>query len=85
MSAIGRNDPCPCGSGRKYKKCCLSKEAAASAAGDFTRAERGSAWRPKLISLLRGMDSMAERQRREGMPAYDFGWIWGELGLNRPG
>ena len=20
---IGRNDPCPCGSGRKYKKCCL--------------------------------------------------------------
>ncbi len=22
---IGRNDPCPCGSGRKYKKCCLQK------------------------------------------------------------
>jgi hypothetical protein len=22
----GRNDPCPCGSGRKYKKCCLAKE-----------------------------------------------------------
>lgn len=21
---IGRNDPCPCGSGRKFKKCCLS-------------------------------------------------------------
>ena len=21
----GRNDPCPCGSGRKYKKCCLDK------------------------------------------------------------
>jgi hypothetical protein len=21
-SKIGRNDPCPCGSGRKYKKCC---------------------------------------------------------------
>ena len=20
---IGRNDPCPCGSGRKYKKCCM--------------------------------------------------------------
>lgn len=20
--ATGRNDPCPCGSGRKYKKCC---------------------------------------------------------------
>ncbi len=23
---VGRNDPCPCGSGRKYKKCCLDKE-----------------------------------------------------------
>lgn len=22
----GRNDPCPCGSGKKYKKCCLGKE-----------------------------------------------------------
>ena len=25
---IGRNDPCPCGSGKKYKKCCLPKEQA---------------------------------------------------------
>ena len=24
-SGIGRNDPCPCGSGLKYKKCCLGK------------------------------------------------------------
>ena len=23
---IGRNDPCPCGSGKKYKKCCLSND-----------------------------------------------------------
>ena len=23
---IGRNSPCPCGSGRKYKQCCLNKE-----------------------------------------------------------
>lgn len=24
-SKVGRNDPCPCGSGRKYKKCCIDK------------------------------------------------------------
>ena len=24
---VGRNDPCPCGSGKKYKKCCLLKGA----------------------------------------------------------
>ena len=23
---VGRNDPCPCGSGRKFKKCCLKDE-----------------------------------------------------------
>ena len=22
---VGRNEPCPCGSGRKYKKCCLAQ------------------------------------------------------------
>ncbi len=25
---IGRNDPCPCGSGRKFKKCCGARESA---------------------------------------------------------
>jgi hypothetical protein len=25
----GRNDPCPCGSGKKFKKCCLAKGRAA--------------------------------------------------------
>jgi len=25
-SKVGRNDPCPCGSGKKYKKCCGPKE-----------------------------------------------------------
>jgi hypothetical protein len=23
LPAVGRNDPCPCGSGKKYKKCCM--------------------------------------------------------------
>lgn len=26
MSNIGRNEPCHCGSGKKYKKCCLEKD-----------------------------------------------------------
>jgi tetratricopeptide (TPR) repeat protein len=25
----GRNDPCPCGSGQKYKRCCLAKDQSA--------------------------------------------------------
>jgi hypothetical protein len=26
MAVLGRNDVCPCGSGKKYKKCCIDKE-----------------------------------------------------------
>ena len=26
MSKVGRNDPCTCGSGKKYKQCCALKE-----------------------------------------------------------
>jgi len=26
---VGRNDPCPCGSGKKYKKCCGANDTAA--------------------------------------------------------
>lgn len=29
MPTSGRNDPCPCGSGQKYKRCCLEREQAA--------------------------------------------------------
>jgi hypothetical protein len=33
--------------------------------------------RPKLVSLLKSMESMSERQRRAGESAYDFGWMLG--------
>jgi len=23
LEKLGRNDPCPCGSGKKFKKCCM--------------------------------------------------------------
>jgi len=29
-TSLGRNDPCHCGSGRKYKHCCLAKDEAAA-------------------------------------------------------
>ncbi|MEO7270563.1 MAG: SEC-C metal-binding domain-containing protein [Vicinamibacterales bacterium] len=37
MAEIGRNDPCPCGSGRKYKKCCLASDEAAWRVGERER------------------------------------------------
>jgi predicted Zn-dependent protease len=32
MAKIGRNQPCPCDSGKKYKHCCLATDQAAAAA-----------------------------------------------------
>jgi tetratricopeptide (TPR) repeat protein len=39
MAKIGRNDPCPCRSGQKYKRCCLPRDEAAERAA----AERAAA------------------------------------------
>lgn len=36
---LGRNDPCHCGSGRKYKHCCLSKDEATARANSAETAE----------------------------------------------
>jgi len=32
---IGRNDPCPCGSGKKHKKCCLGMQGGITSADDM--------------------------------------------------
>jgi len=32
MAKVGRNQPCPCGSGKKYKQCCLTADEAAKTA-----------------------------------------------------
>ncbi|MBI5657962.1 MAG: SEC-C domain-containing protein, partial [Nitrosomonadales bacterium] len=33
MNKPGRNDPCPCGSGKKYKQCCQQRKAPATSGG----------------------------------------------------
>ena len=44
MQKIGRNDSCSCGSGKKYKNCCLKKsDVRDSSAAGFTPTERASA------------------------------------------
>lgn len=30
VNKVGRNDPCPCGSGKKHKKCCAIKATGAA-------------------------------------------------------
>jgi hypothetical protein len=55
MTKAGRNDPCPCGSGKKYKQCCL-KAGEAQQAGDRIEAV------PKAIQWLTATRGQAVRE-----------------------
>ena len=43
MAKVGRNDPCPCGSGKKYKKCCLEIEGKSQQVADALQGDAASA------------------------------------------
>jgi hypothetical protein len=36
QGVIGRNELCPCGSGRKFKRCCMKKQTSATSAPSFS-------------------------------------------------
>jgi predicted O-linked N-acetylglucosamine transferase (SPINDLY family) len=78
--AVGRNDPCPCGSGKKYKSCCLaaptSQLAPASMlrqvlaqmqAGQWGQAEQG------CLELLRQVPEQADALHMLGLIALQRG------------
>ena len=47
---IGRNAPCPCGSGKKYKKCCLNKKVTPPEQLEYKRISKAlDTLMPKLI------------------------------------
>lgn len=55
-SKPGRNDPCPCGSGKKYKQCCLLRQSAVSVAEPEPDSRKHAA--------TRAMDWLLERHGR---------------------
>src|SRR5262245_47226841 len=48
MKKPGRNEPCPCGSGKKYKHCCLGKAASQSIAYQPAEASTSAALQSAL-------------------------------------
>ncbi len=66
---IGRNDPCPCGSGRKYKHCCQAKESAAELAAP--KALPSPAPRAKALKLIASAQRLwAAGKRDEAIAAF---------------
>ena len=83
IPAIGRNDPCPCGSGRKFKKCCLGRQGsvpadgtAAGASADLHQAMEGM-----QFGSLTEVQAFAGRhmQRRNRRPLDEFHGLSPEL------
>jgi tetratricopeptide (TPR) repeat protein len=60
MAKIGRNDPCACGSGKKYKKCCMARDEAAAVAARAVQPEAAPARRPSLASIFQEHDELDE-------------------------
>lgn len=61
--SIHRNDPCSCGSGRKYKQCCMKAAAPAGTANRSRALSAGSNQPAGLITALRGA---ADQRLQEG-------------------
>lgn len=76
---IHRNEPCPCGSGRKYKRCCAGKRAVATAPA---RRRRGPLLGLFVVLALGGLAFALLRDgspgaAKESAPATDAaGRVW---------
>ncbi|MFP3869340.1 MAG: SEC-C metal-binding domain-containing protein [Syntrophobacteria bacterium] len=68
LRKVGRNDPCPCGSGKKYKRCCLRKH---EEAGLVLGAEEVARLREKEKEQQRLITSIEEAFRLLGGGKYD--------------
>jgi hypothetical protein len=52
VTKTGRNDPCPCGSGKKYKRCCLEHDQQVEHAAFAERASKMAAYEAKSKAKL---------------------------------
>ena len=74
----GRNDPCPCGSGQKYKRCCGLQPVTASPPAVPGEHEIGA-----LVALInQGRLSEAEHRARGLLKIHpDSGMLWKTLSV----
>ncbi len=75
---IGRNDPCPCGSGKKYKKCCFAREVAPVASLNWQKMRRTEG---ELIPVL--LKHAVQSYGPEAVvEAWDEFTLWNELPMD---
>jgi hypothetical protein len=60
MGKIGRNEQCPCGSGKKYKHCCLPKEQAG-----LVRTDPETALKISLLAEIEAIVAVAKEKKQK--------------------
>ena len=73
-SNLGRNDPCHCGSGKKYKQCCLGKDE-----------EKARAARAKAAAEAPVADAEAEAAPASRAPKHQTRQPWKKTATNTHG
>ena len=63
MGKIGRNEACPCGSGRKFKRCCLGKQQAVSS--NLTEVQKAQISLQNAINTIQKAASQGVQQVHE--------------------
>ena len=65
MGKIGRNEACPCGSGKKFKRCCLGKQLEKTA--NITDVQKAQ------ISLQNGISAIQEAASKGIQKVHELG------------
>ena len=68
---VGRNDPCPCGSGKKFKRCCLNRQLPRLALPYVQPVPKGATGTPvpsEQTGTLAGIELSAAQLRQAGVP-----------------
>jgi len=83
MTTPGRNDACPCGSGKKFKKCCMLKHASVPPALPPRRETLPSVEVSQLAALFDAarFEEVESRTRRLLKRHPDSGFAWKALGV----
>jgi len=63
MGKVGRNEACPCGSGRKFKRCCLGKQQAVSS--NLTEVQKAQISLQNAINTIQKAASQGVQQVHE--------------------
>jgi tetratricopeptide (TPR) repeat protein len=87
---VGRNDPCPCGSGRKYKHCCQDKppatfsDGASSSAAPLPKAKLNAMFHAakahadagRWLEAASQFEALARQEPNNAKSFYNLGWTY---------